>query len=197
MYWGIFSLLPDQIPSKVKYFLICISIVVFSMVVYVWDDNKIFGWPVESFGFIYGILLALNKDKVKDMLTSNWAIKSLSLCCLCFLAGILYLNIKSIVFFGDYVVRIILGFLLLFFILSLNAKFPIGNPASSFLGKISYEVYLLHDVVFIVLSALPIYFNSGLFILLSIIITIIVSSIVNIVSKNIIDSLGKIYVKKT
>lgn len=105
---------------------------------------------------------------------------------LCLTAGVLgitYIKLKTIVFFGDYLLKIALGIAIILFILLLNTKISIGNKVSGFLGNISYEVYLLHHTVFGFIAAFEPTLISGFFIALSIVITVISSIIVHIFSK--------------
>ena len=102
--------------------------------------------------------------------------------CACLLAGILgvgYLMGKGIPFWGDYVLKIVLGAAILGFMLTLNGKISIGNRVSRGLGIISYEVYLLHDAAFSLLEHLLPGVSSGVFILTSLLITMILSLIVH------------------
>ena len=71
--------------------------------------------------------------------------------------------------------KIALGMAILSFLLALNTKISIGNPVSRTLGVVSFEVYLLHGGVFFALeSAFP-ELNSGVFILASLLLTILLS----------------------
>ena len=71
--------------------------------------------------------------------------------------------------------KIYLGVVIISFILALNAKVRLGNEMNAFGGTISYEVYLIHGMVFGVVSWKFPESESGVFIALSILITIILS----------------------
>ena len=60
-----------------------------------------------------------------------------------------------------------------------NTKFCIGNKINEFLGKISFEVYLIHGVVFGVVATFIPNSISGVFILLSLLFTVIIAYILH------------------
>lgn len=182
IFWIVVCLLPEKISFDIKCLILCISVIVFSIVIYLWKTNGVFAWPVESFGFAYGVLLARKKDLfLKLTKKKSWIFAGVFLV-VSLILGLAYLKFKNIVFFGDYITKIMLGTSILTFILFLNSKISIGNCVSRFLGKISYEVYLIHGVVFIILEAFPLTWNSGMFVLCSIIGTVVLSFIVNVLS---------------
>lgn len=179
IFWIVICILPEKISFDIKCVILYISVVLFSVVIYFWKTNGIFGWPVESFGFAYGLLLARKKEIFLKLSKKKAWIFAGIFCGLSLIVGVTYLKFKSIVFLGDYLIKTILGISILCFMLFLNSRISIGNCVSRFLGKISYEVYLIHDVIFIVLAALPLTLNSGVFVLCSIIFTIVFSFVVN------------------
>ena len=81
---------------------------------------KISGWATESFGFIYGILLARYKDKFEAFAKHKWFAKSFIICVSSLILGIAYIKFKHIVFIGDYFIKVLLGLSILVFILILN-----------------------------------------------------------------------------
>lgn len=195
IFWIVVCILPEKISFDVKCVILCLAVLLFSIIIYLWKTNGVFSWPVESFGFAYGVLLARKKEIfLKLSKKKSWIFAGLFMG-LSLVLGFAYLKFKSIVFFGDYIVKAVLGIAILGFILLLNTRISIGNCVSRFLGKISYEVYLIHDVVFIILAAIPLVWNSGVFVLCSIIITVILSFAVNKFS-NLILSIPKKVMKR-
>lgn len=176
IFWAVFRFVPQKVSDNNKSFIVCGAVFAVSIAIYF---LKISGWATESFGFIYGILLARYKDKFEAFAKHKWLAKSFAFCVSSLILGIAYIKFKHIVFIGDYFIKVLLGLSILAFILILNSKISIGNPVSRFMGKISYEVYLLHNAAFVFLSAVYPEMNSGVFILLSIIITVMLSKAVN------------------
>lgn len=183
VFWVVFKFLPDKITFNTKCRIICLCVLAFSVLIYYWDTNPLFGWPVESLGFAYGVLLAGNKERFQAALRNKWFVKSFLSCLLALALGAAYLLFKDAIFIGDYLIKIALGLMILLFILFLNTKLKFGNGISRFLGGISYEIYLIHDVVFVLLAAISAKMNSGIFVILSIVISIIMSVIINKLSK--------------
>lgn len=137
-------------------------------------------WSVEMYGFIWGILFAVNYEKIKNFLQRKWKLKTTLFMISSLVLGGGYLKYKYVFVLGDYLLRIILGITILIFILSLNRRFRIGNNIINKLGSISYEVYLIHGFTYYVLSKLLPHISSGIFILYSFFLTIFVSGLVHI-----------------
>lgn len=136
-------------------------------------------WPTEIWGFLWGILLALYFPRFRIFGKDRWLLKTLLACALSGCLGLLYLKFKPIVFWGDYLLKIALGCAIIGFVLLLNMRFSIGNRILACLGSISYEVYLVHSPVIVLIArALP-ELSSGPFILLSLAGTIAASLIVH------------------
>lgn len=182
LFWLVFRFCADRVTLNVKCLIVGVGVVLFSILIYITGGFSIFGWPPESMGFLYGVLLARLKEWFFHHMQTRWKLKCAEFCIGSLLLGVFYLKFKWVPFWGDYIVKIFLGLLILLFILVLNTKISIGNPVSRFLGKISYEVYLIHDVSFLILMGLPFQYDSGIFILLSIVVTIMISIGVNWIS---------------
>lgn len=183
IFWIVFRFLPKEMSLLARSNLICIVVAIISVLLYFLGENPILGWPVESLGFAYGILLARHRESFAAFAKKKWLLKCVVACGLSAAVGVTYLMIKNAGFLGDYVTKVVLGVCILLFIALLNTKLAFGNAVSRFLGKVSYEVYLVHDVVFLVLAMLWPQLDSGLFVVLSILITVILSFGINRMSK--------------
>lgn len=162
--------------------LICVLIIVFSGVMYVLGKVGIITgttWCPEIYGFIWGIILSNVKDKFAGWMNKKWLVKVIAFCILAGILGIAYLKLKPVVFFGDYVLKIILGLAIIVFMLAANTRIEIGNKVSLFLGSISYEVYLLHGIVFALISYFAPEIISGLFIVTSIVVTVVLAVLIH------------------
>lgn len=183
IFWLVFRVLPQSISLLCRRNIVCISVAAVSLIAYIF---KLQAWPTESFGFIYGILLSQYKTEFEKFASEKWVLKSLSFCLLSAVFGLVYIKFKHVTFIGDYIVKILLGLFILILILLLNFRIPIGNAVSRLLGKVSYEVYLIHGATFAFLTALPVEINSGLFVLFSILITVALSIILNFINSRLI-----------
>lgn len=173
--------------------IICTIVIVFSILFYVLKFSGIVQtstWCPESIGFVWGIVLFANYDRINNFFNQKWILKVSVACVLSFALGVSYLIFKHIVFWGDYVLKILLGAVILSFILILNRKIRIGNKISYFLGDISFEVYLMHGFVFKIIARILPNINSGGFVLLSIVTTVILAAIVHIMCNKLLKVLG-------
>lgn len=169
-FWLCFRYLPE----RYRDWAVCGLVTAFSLTVYAASRGGV-TWCPEVFGFAWGILLCRWKDRFLSWADKNWLPKTAVLCLLCGILGLGYLKCKDIPVFGDYVLKIVLAAAILWFMLALNGKISIGNRVSRLLGTISYEVFLLHDTAFYLLERFAPGLNSGVFILLSLLVTVLLS----------------------
>lgn len=157
--------------------IICLLTIAFSITVYLFK-SQISGptWCPEVFGFVWGILLFKTQNVFEEWMKKGWLFKCLLLCVVAGVIGLSYLKFKPVVFWGDYILKIILGGLITLFMLAVNTRINIGNRVSNFLGAISFEIYLIHGMVFELIATMLPELDSGVFIILSITITVIVSA---------------------
>ena len=148
-------------------------------------------WFTESYGFIYGIVLYDFMDKFMEWIDKKWKIKISLIFLISVMLGVLYIRFKPIDFWGDYCLKIILGASLSLLILMVIRRFEIGNATLSFLGSISYEVYLIHGTVFAFVTLIYPSLDSGIFIILSIAITLAVAVIINRISQMLLNVIRK------
>ena len=144
------------------------------------------GWCVERMGFIYGIFIFVFFNKIKIYFNPSIT-KILIFTILSVLLGVFYLQYKYVHLWGDFFLRIALCFVILTLVLIITSRLKLGNKTIFYLGSISYEIYLSH---WFVLDALTIRFpniRSGMFIISTVLLTIIISSVVHIASKQLIS----------
>lgn len=140
-------------------------------------------WPTEIWGFLWGILLAIFASRFRSWGKNRWMLKTAMTCIVSVCLGLFYLKLKFIVFWGDYLLKIVLGCAITLFILLLNLKISIGNKMLDYLGKISYELYLSHSVVILLLMRGMPDLSSGVFITLVLALSIIMSAILHRISE--------------
>jgi len=156
--------------------IICAFVISFSAVIYAFREHITqTTWCPEIFGFVWGVLLSRMKENFSYWMDKSWLKKCIIFCFVAGTLGVLYLKFKPVVFFGDYLLKILLGVAIITFMLALNARLEIGNKISNFLGSISFEIYLLHGTVFGLIESIAPKINSGIFIVISIILDFRVS----------------------
>lgn len=149
------------------------------------------GWAPESLGFMYGILLAVFYERIKLWTEKHWMFKCAVMIILGGIVGISYLKFKSVEFYGSYCLKVLLGAILILLILQIIRKVTIGNKVLAFLGSISYDVYLLHRIVFEITAYILSGTNSGLFIWTSVVLTVLLAVLVKMASGIIIRWIGE------
>lgn len=176
--------------------IICtVLVVIFSITMYVLKNKGIITktiWPTECYGFIWGMLLCDYREVFIKVFNNKWLRKILGVLIVALLLGVSYLKFKPVIFFGDYLLKIILGLAIIIFILVSNIRFSYGNAVSMFLGRISFEIYLTHGTVIHIIQGLLPKLSSGMFILLAIVITVAVSFVLHILISKIVKLFYKI-----
>ena len=173
-------------------YIVCVGVFTLSLGQYLLKNAGILNetiWPTEILGFVWGIGLANLSPKFLAFSKKKWLTKVFLFCGAALIFGLVYLNFKSAVFWGDYLLKIILGLSILVLMLLLNTKISIGNKVLNFLGGISYEMYLSHTVIIGLVQRLCPDLTSGIFIWLVLIGSLVVSVLVAYVSKRIIKKL--------
>ncbi len=183
--WFVYRVAGKKLSNNIKNIIICILVLIVSLATYFAGENSVSGWPTEIWGCLYGIFLALNKEKIKNTLSQKFFILMPVFLITAGVAGLLYLKYKYVFFFGEYLLKVVLGLLITVVVFTYNSKFKIGNSVNRFLGNISYEIYLVHALSFLIVEySLP-EIDSGMFILLSIIITVVLSVVINKIANSV------------
>ena len=148
-----------------------------------------FRWCYERFGLIWGLLLYRYKDQFLAWASKHTLVKVIIPLAISLVLGIGYLKFKFVWFWGEYLLKIILGIAIIAVFLVSTSRISFGNKLSRWLGDISYEVYLSHLFVIALLEiALP-SLNSNQFIAYTIIGTIIISAFTHALVKRIVGKL--------
>ena len=160
-----------------------------SCFLYINNGYKVFHneliWIVEPFGLIYGILLARYRIPINKLIGNYKYLGTFFFSSL--LLGVMYLVYKPVPIWGDYILKITLGFSLICFIMNLISRLDIHNRYISLLASLSFEIYLIHGIVISILRNYDI--SSGVFILLTITLSIIIAFPVNWVSNKLTNLL--------
>lgn len=139
-------------------------------------------WTPECYGFIWGIILASNRTLFLKVFSNNWLRRLLISCCIALVLGLSYLKLKPIVFWGDYLLKIILGIAILLFVLIANTRIRFGNRINMFLGSISFEIYLVHGYVIDMLNGIRVWKYSAIYIMSCILLAVLVAYVVHLIS---------------
>lgn len=178
IFYIIFYIIYRNLNNKIAdYVMVGITIVI-SLVSYV---LKI-GWFVECLGFAAGIILYNKEKNINNYFEKNYIIKLLTSIFVSFALGIFYIKMKNIIIL-NYLLKIILGISIISLLIGLLKKIKINNKILLFLGRISFEIYLLHSIILIKLIELNVL--SGIYILITLSITIICASIMNYIDSKI------------
>ncbi len=149
-------------------------------------------WPTECYGFIWGIVLATIRTDFLNLISKKWIKNMLISMILSLILGGLYLQYKWIPFAGDYLLKILLGIAITMFVLIANTRIHFGNKINMFLGEISFEIYLVHGYVFNIFEKYYEWNNSSVFIMMSIITTVMCSYIIHLIDVRLIRAATRI-----
>lgn len=168
------------------------GIVVSSIFLYLFiydDSSSTAGWCFERMGLVYGILLNRYYQPFVKWMDSHRCIKAVLLCVVSAVLGIAYLKYKMVWFWGAFLLKITLGLFIILFLFTASSNRKIGNRFGLWLGNISYEVYLCHGMVREFLAYAMSELSSGMFILTTVIATLILSYFVHSIDKIIVKKL--------
>jgi len=194
VFWVVYFVIPTVIKLSAGAWqdvAICLIMIAFSLIDRFTDIKITLIWIVEPLGFAYGIIAAGYSEKIKKWIAEKWLFKTIVLLVLSGVFGLMYLKFKSVPVLGDYVIKIILGMAITMFIFQAVGKIKVGNKANSFLGNISYEIFLAHGYVLTMFEPLfkGISDPSGPYIVSSLIVIVIIAAIINRLSKPVIKKL--------
>lgn len=167
------------------------SVFLISFVSYITNIIEIpfFRWCYERFGLIWGLLLYRYKDQFLSWASKRTSVKIIILLAISLILGIGYLKFKFVWFWGEYLLKIILGIAIISLFLISTSRISFGNTITRWFGNISYEVYLSHLFVIALLEITLPSLNSNQFIAYTIIGTILVSAFTHALVKRIVGKL--------
>lgn len=172
--------------SLIRDVLLISAVVLSSLAAYFVSQGKgvmgVVGWPYERMGLVWGLLLFSCFPVICSWLRRKRIVKLAVVAVICLFFGILYLQYKTVFFWGEYLMKLVLGLSLIAFLFLLSQNRSFSNVFSRFFGDISYEIYLLHSFVYLALESVLPALGSGLFILLSLVITILFSFLIHILA---------------
>ncbi|MBO8478455.1 MAG: acyltransferase [Bacteroidetes bacterium] len=150
-------------------------------------ESAAMGWCYERYGLVWGILMYRYLPYIKRWLISKRCLKVIAFSLLCCILGIAYLKFKTVYFYGEYLLKVCLGLVIILWMLLLTVNRKFGNKVSLYLGNISYEVYLLHGSVMTAISILAPDVSSGVFILSTYFVTVLLSMVISAAARKIVS----------
>lgn len=188
-YWVIYKFL--KLNNFFKVLIVSLIVCTYALIAYFFR----FGWHSESFGFVYGLLLAYNYERIKNIFDKRIFLLLIISIFSSLLLGLLYIKFKNVYFIGGFLFKVLLGFAFVSLIVSINYLFKFNNAINQFLGRVSYETYLIHGTIFLLLTNIctigDLSINSGVYILIAVIITLLMAFVVQILSDIIIKRIIK------
>lgn len=178
IFYLLFYIIYKNIDNKKADFIMIGATLVISIVSYVFQ----IGWFVECLGFAYGIIFYNLEERINNYFKKSYLKKVLSLCIISLILGTVYIRLKNIIIL-NYIFKILLGISIVGFLIYLFKKVKLNNKILTFLGNISFEIYLLHEIIMKILIGLNI--SSGCYIVTSLLLTIILACIMNYIDMKI------------
>ena len=178
IFYLLFYVIYKNINDEKADILIIFITIIISVITYI---LKI-GWFVECLGFAYGIILYNLEKRINVFFIKRHFSKLIIFFMTSLVLGIIYIKLKNVIIL-NYFLKIFLGISIISFLICLLKRVKLNNKILKFLGNISFEVYLLHEIIMRSLMELNI--PSGCYIVFSLLLTIILSSIMNCLDKKI------------
>ena len=150
------------------------------------DPSAALGWCFERMGLVWGILLYRYFEPFVEWMDKHRMMKAIVLCLISAILGVTYLKYNVVWFWGEYLLKVILGIAIILFLFTATSNRKIGNPFGVWLGSISFEIYLSHEIVMGLLAFLIPDMQSGVFILSTVILTTLLSWGIHSVDKAIV-----------
>lgn len=148
-------------------------------------------WPYERMGLVWGILLYKFRNQIEQFFKFHRIKKIVLFLVISVVLGVSYLMFKHCVFWGEYLLKIVLGFVILFFALITTYGLTFKSAFCRLIGNISFEIYLAHGMVMKTIQTLCGDLSSGLFIFLAILFTIVLALILNTIAKPLVKACRK------
>lgn len=171
--------------------ILIVGVIVSSLYYYYFVEGEVSalsGWCFERMGLVWGVLLYRYHQKIVSWMDAKRWGKVAVMVFIGGILGIMYLKYKYVYFWGAYLLKIALGFVLISLLFAATSNRQLGNKFSLWLGDISYEVYLSHGLVMGTLALyFPIDMNVGWFLFATVLITLALSTCVHLIGKPIIN----------
>lgn len=184
--------------TGIGWFVAVLNSLVFlsSIVIYISRSRTTEGvdldWCYERWGLIWGSLIYYYRKPIKAFVERNCKLWRISM----FMAvsavlGVLYITNKEVWLYGEYLLKILLGAVIIFTLfLSMYGRIYF-NAILKFLGTVSFEIYLCHVGVMNIILALNGEMSSNLFVGLTFGSTILLAFIIHSVDSKVVKLLRR------
>ena len=153
------------------------------------DGANVSGWCYERYGLVWGLLLYRFFPRALNWFNAQRLVKIIAFSFLSALLGILYLKFKTDWFYGEYLLKVLLGISIITLLFLVSQKRIFGNRVGRFLGDISFEIYLSHGLIMGILAYFCPSLRSGTFLILSVVMTVLFSWLVHEIAKRLVSLL--------
>lgn len=161
---------------KTSDIILLILIIGSSILIYSFASGS--DWCYERMGLAWGILLFRYREAVEKIMSGKYLLRTACAIVMAGVLGVAYLKFKTVPFWGEYLLKIGLGVVLVWCAFAVTGRLKISNPVITILGKISYPIYLSHVIIMSFIAYFAPDISSGGFIGLTYVFTIIFSLLV-------------------
>ncbi len=173
--------------KKMCYIFLIITTVLISIITYTTKIKLAYIWPIEVMGFLYGVLLYAFRERILDIINKKQFFMIVSSFVASAILGIIYIKFKGVSQLSDYMIKICLSFFFMVLNIVILNSFSIKNKINMYLGKISFEIYLIHIIIFDRLHEILYINNSAIYIVTSMTLSFILSMFINLLCTKILS----------
>lgn len=155
------------------------------------DNSAQAGWCFERMGLVWGVLIFRYFDVIVAWMRNKQIAKIAVLTIISLIVGYASIKYKTEYFWGEYLLKIARGFVLPLLLFTVTCRLQLGNKAILWLGSVSYEVYLCHGVVMHALDTYCPQIGSGLYVFLTVCLSVVVAGCLHSIGAPIVKKLRK------
>lgn len=176
--------------------IVCVAVSIYSIM------GSITGWlhwPTQALGFCYGALLTQYLPMFSHWMKRRYWFKLSAITVFAAFFTFIYAVIEpAISEFASVILQNIMVLFLILWVFMITFRLKLGNFASKYLGSISYDIFLYHGLVQVLMKSLDensvrVNLSSGVFLLLMMLFSILLSAATHVVNSYILQYLKKKY----
>ena len=185
-----------KLSRKTKDLILISIITISSFVIYLFNNEEsilqnqfYIGWPWERMGLVWGIILYRYKTFIYTMFNKCSLKQSIYILIIGFIVGLCYIQFKEIFIIGGYLTKLFLGIIIITFALQFFSNRTSNSSIINFIAKISYEIFLVHELAMYIIDFIFPNSISGLFILYTYLLTFLLAYIAHYFSSTILNKI--------